>query len=494
MRSTLSSLAALGLITGTFALPACEEPGGNTGGTGATTTSTTTTGGGNTGGDTGGGDTGGESAGGATTGGGGTGGMPPVCPPAANGAPEVLSGDITGEKTLTADKVWKLEGIVYVTAGATLTIEPGTKIVGDKATLGTLVVQPGGKIMADGGANCPIVFTSAAPKGNRQPGDWGGVVLLGKAPVNLAGGVGNIEGIPVSPETTYGGNDPSDSSGVLRHVRIEFAGVQLSPNNEINSLTFGGVGDKTIVDHVEALNGFDDCFEFFGGTVNAKHLLCVYPEDDSFDWDNGYSGKLQFLASISKPESLEDSNGHEGDNDANGSTNTPISSPTIYNETACGMNLGAANAKQQYGWLVRRSSDMTIANAIVTGFQSCVDLRNDTAGIDITSSICFGNGYGQAENNIAFEEAEGGMGVLADDDGGLDERAWFLDPAKSNSEVDPKIDCFGATPNFVPDATIDGGAAAPPDDGFFDASAKYIGAFKAGDTWATGAWVSYDKN
>lgn len=482
MRISLSSLAVLGSMAATLALPACEEPAGDTDGAGATTTST----------DGGGGST--SDGGGGSTSNGGTGGTSGVCPPAASGAPEVLKGDITGEKLLTADKVWKLEGIVYVKAGGVLTIEPGTKIIGDKATLGTLVVQPGARIVAGGEKDCPIVFTSAAPEGSRKPGDWGGVVLLGKAPVNLAGGVGNIEGIPVSPETTYGGDDPADDSGILRYVRIEFAGVQLSPNNEINSLTFGGVGSKTVVDHVEALNGLDDCFEFFGGTVNAKHLLCVYPEDDSFDWDNGYTGKLQFIASISKVESLEETNGHEGDNDANGSTNTPTSSPTIYNETLCGMNLSAPGPKQQYGWLIRRSSNATIANAVVTGFQTCLDLRDDTAGISITNSICHGNGYDLAENNIAFEEVDGGAGVLANDDGGLNERAWFLAPANMNAETDPKIDCFAATPNFVPETTIEANAKAPPDDGFFDPSAKYVGAFQAGDTWATGAWVSFAKD
>lgn len=494
MRNTLSSLAVLGLMSAALTLPACEDSGGNTGGTGAAaSTSNPTTGG------SGGSTDGGGGAGATSTGGGGAGGSAggtgAVCPPEASGTPETLKGDIGSDKTLTADKLWRLEGIVYVNAGATLTIEAGTKIIGDKASLGTLVVQPGAKIVADGEKDCPIVFTSAAPKGSRKAGDWGGVILLGKAPVNLAGGKGNIEGIPVSPETTYGGDDPADDSGVLRHVRIEFAGVQLSPNNEINSLTFGGVGNKTVVDHVQALNGFDDCFEFFGGTVNAKHLICAYPEDDSIDWDNGYSGKLQFVATISSPASLEDTNGNEGDNDANGSTNPPISNPTIYNQTSCGMNLSAANNKQQFGWLVRKASKATVVNAVATGFQACVDVRNATTEFALTSSICFGNGYGAAANNIAFAEVEGGMGVLQDDDGGLDEIAWFKEAGKKNSEADPKIDCFAASgPDFVPAATITENAAIPPDDGFFDTTATYVGAFKAGDDWATGKWVSWDKN
>ena len=491
MRNSLSSFLVLGLMAGSLALPACEDSGGGTGGTGA---STTTGGGGSTtdgGGGSGAATTGG--AGGSTTGGGGTGGSAPVCP-SGSGTPEVLKGDISADKTLTADKIWMLEGIVYVNAGATLTIEPGTKIMGDKASLGTLVIQPGAKIIADGEKDCPIVFTSASPEGSRKPGDWGGVVVLGKAKVNLPNGQGNVEGIPVSPETTYGGENDADDSGVLRYVRIEFAGVQLSPNNEINGLTFAGVGDKTVVDYVQVLWPFDDCFEFFGGKVNAKHLLCAYPEDDSFDWDNGYSGKLQFLAAITSPVSGEEAGGNEGDNDKDSSLNTPLSNPTIYNQTVCGMNLPTANAKQQYGWLIRRSSKATIANALATGFQACVDIRDANTQVTMTNSVCFGNGYDLAENNIAFAETVDGAGALKDDDAGLDERAWFKEAAKMNAETDPKIDCFAATPNFVPETTITANAKAPPNDGFFDATANYVGAFQAGENWATGAWVSFAKD
>lgn len=494
MQRSFSSVTVLGLLAGSLALPACEGSGGETGGAGGTTTSSSTTSStSSTSSTTSEGGTGGTTV----TGGGGAGGtttsvQTATCP----GDPtEELTGEISANKTLTADKCWLLKGIVYVKSGVTLTIEPGTTVMGEQVSLGTLVIQPGGKIDAQGKQDLPIVFTSEKKKGERAPGDWGGVVLLGKAPINIQGGTASVEGIPPSPETMYGGNKADDDSGILEYVRIEFAGVQLSPNNEINGLTFAGVGNKTTVDHVMVHDALDDCFEFFGGTVNAKHLLCANNQDDGFDWDNGFSGKLQFIALQQDPLFEDDTNGFEGDNDATSSLNMPFSSPTIYNATLVGKNLAADGPKQQYGMLARRSTKGMIYNAIATGFEACVDVRDATTSVEVHSSICFGNGYGVAENNIAYAEVAGGSGVTSDDDGGVDERAWFKTAAWKNAETDPKLKApFAAEPDFTPMTTLSTNAATPPNDGFFDATATYIGAFAAGDTWATGAWVSYDRN
>ena len=411
----------------------------------------------------------------------------PACTSEAN-----LTGDIKASTALSADKCYNLKGIVYVKAGATLTIAKGTKIYGDKTTLGTLVIEPGAKIIAEGTAVNPIVFTSKAPKGQRAPGDWGGVILLGKAPVNLVGGVGNIEGIPPTPDTTYGGTDVNDSSGKLRYVRLEFGGVQLSPNNEVNGLTFGGVGAKTEVEYIMVHDTLDDCFEFFGGTVNAKHLICSYNGDDGFDWDNGFKGKLQFLALQQDPTNAADDNGFEGDNDAASSLNTPVSEPTIYNATLCGKNVDVA--KQQYGMLLRRSTKAHIFNTIATGFEAGIDLRDKATSVEIKSSIFSGN----LAQNIAYAEVFGQVSMPAaltdDDDNGVDEIAWFT--SQGNTVEDPKIKgCFNkAGADFTPMATVTANAATPPDDGFFDATAKYVGAFEAGDTWATGNWVDFSHN
>lgn len=430
------------------------------------------------------------------TGGSGGGGVKTNCvdkPVAAEIASTVIDAvndeyEIKSNMTLTADKVWTLKHKVHVRAGATLTIEPCTTIVGDKATLGTLVIDPGAKIMAEGSVNEPIVFTSQAPVGDRQAGDWGGVVLLGKAPINVPGGKANVEGLNPTPETQYGGNVAEDDSGIMKYVRIEFSGILLSANNEVNGLTLGGVGSKTQLEYIQVRDTLDDCFEFFGGTVNVKHLVCWHNQDDGFDWDFGYSGKMQFLVLQQDPAFPDDTNGFESDNDAMATTNMPISNPTIYNATLVGHDAD----KQQYGWLARRSTQGHIHNAILTGFEACVDIRDSETKAELTNSICFGN----KAANIAYMEVAGGMGALADDDNGLDEVAWFLDPSRKNSESDPGLvapfDLMA--PDFRPKTTILENAATPPNDGFFDANATYVGAFAAGDTWMTGAWLSFTPN
>ncbi|WP_433926734.1 T9SS C-terminal target domain-containing protein [Sorangium cellulosum] len=427
---------------------------------------------------------GGDGDGGDGSGGKGGGGDGPDC-----AAPVEIAESIDADTTWSADNCYLMKGTLFVEDGATLTIEPGTTIMGDKESLATLVVKPGAMINAKGTADKPIVFTSQSPKGERSAGDWGGVMLLGNAPINVPGGKAEVEGI-VGVE--YGGDVEDDSSGVLQYVRIEFSGILLSQDNEVNGLTLAGVGSGTTIDHVMVHHTLDDCFEFFGGTVNAKHLLCAQNGDDGFDWDLGYVGKLQFLALQQDPTVADETNGFEGDNDAEGSENAPVSEPTIYNVTLCGKDKDVD--KQQYGMLLRRGTKAHIFNTIVTGFEAGLDLRNEGTEVELASSIISGNV--NAEANIAYEETDVNESTEStlddDDDGGADEVAWF-EGEETNSVEDPELaDCFAATPDFRPAATLTENAATPPDDGFFDADATYIGAFKADDTWATGAWVSFD--
>lgn len=444
------------------------------------TTSTSSTSSSASGGDGGGG---GEGGGGDGGGGGDAG--------ADCSTPVEVSEAITASTKWTADKCYLMKGIIFVERGATLTIEPGTKIMGEKVSLATLVVKPGAKINAKGTASKPIVFTSQGEKGDRAAGDWGGVILLGEAPVNVEGGKATVEGI-TGEGTEYGGDKPADNSGVLEYVRIEYSGILLSQDNEVNGLTFAGVGSGTTVDHVMVHHTLDDCFEFFGGTVNAKHLICAQNGDDGFDFDLGYTGKLQFLALQQDPSVADETNGFESDNDADSSANTPVTEPTIYNATLCGKNKDVD--KQQYGMLLRRSTKAHIFNTIVTGFEAGVDLRNELTEVELASSIFSGN----IEANIAYEETDANAATESklddDDDAGQDEIAWFEGEATNSAEDPGLADCFAATPDFRPAATLAENAASPPDDGFFDAGAKYIGAFKADDTWATGAWVSFDAN
>ncbi|KAF0215595.1 MAG: hypothetical protein FD178_1617 [Ignavibacteria bacterium] len=219
-------------------------------------------------------------------------------------AQEALSGNITTNQTLTSDKTYLLKGIVRVMPGATLTIQPGTIIYGENTSQGSLIVKPGGKIMAEGTADKPIVFTSEfkKPGATKTPnyGDWGGIILLGNAPINVAGGKALIEG----PGDEYGGTVADDNSGVLKYVRIEYPGIAYSLNNEINGLTLGGVGSKTKLEYIQVSYSGDDSFEFFGGTVNAKYLIAYRGWDDDFDTDFGYSGKLQFLITMEADQQI----------------------------------------------------------------------------------------------------------------------------------------------------------------------------------------------
>ena len=206
----------------------------------------------------------------------------------------VLQGDITTNTTLRSIDQNLLSGFVYVTNGVTLTIQPGTVIKGQKSSKGTLIIEPGGKIIAEGTATEPIVFTSDQPKGSRNYGDWGGIVLTGNAPVNPTSKP-QIEG---GPRTTYGGTVANDNSGILKYVRIEFPGFPLEPNKELNGLTMGGVGSGTTIEYVQVSYCGDDSYEWFGGNVNAKHLIAYKGWDDEFDTDYGYQGKLQFLLGV----------------------------------------------------------------------------------------------------------------------------------------------------------------------------------------------------
>ncbi|MDR6966650.1 hypothetical protein J2X31_000648 [Flavobacterium arsenatis] len=288
--------------------------------------------------------------------------------------PVVLTGDLTTQ-TLTNDKQYLLRGIVYVKNAQTLTIEPGTVIMGDKATKGTLVIVPGGKIIADGTAAEPIVFTSALEPGSRDRGDWGGLILLGKAKVNQA--APSIEGLAVSPETVYGGDIDADNSGILRYVRVEFAGIELTPNNETNSITLGGVGSGTVLENAQVSFGGDDGFEWFGGSVNGKNLIAFATWDDSFDVDFGYSGKNQFGLEVRYPSFADQSgsNSFECDNGPNDNVGVGqynfLTTGVFSNFTCIGPRAivtQSINANYQHSLDLRRRTAVTIANSVFVGY------------------------------------------------------------------------------------------------------------------------------
>lgn len=255
---------------------------------------------------------------------------PAVTPDAGGGGidsgtdtgPIIVSEDIAANVTWTAARPYALlkNTQIFVKPGVTLTIEPGAEIRGQQGSV--LVISRGAKINAAGTADKPIVFTSAQAVGSRTPGWWGGLLVLGAAPINV-----NVRSSPTSPEALFeafpnsrgaegkfGGTDPRDNSGVIKYVRIEFAGFNFVADREFNNLTLCGVGDGTTVDYVQVHKGSDDGIEFFGGTVNVKHLVSSQNEDDGFDTDNGWNGKAQFIVvqNVSHPATLpEASNGYE---------------------------------------------------------------------------------------------------------------------------------------------------------------------------------------
>ena len=289
-----------------------------------------------------------------------------------------VEGVIEGNVTWTKDKIYRLKGYVRVgeeavsgtiTKKGQLTIQAGTIIIGDKATKGTLIVQRESKLIAEGTVSEPIIFTSAEGIGSRSPGDWGGVVICGKAPNNLTG-VAELEG---GYKGFHGGTVADDNSGSLKYVRIEYAGIPLNPNQEINSLTMGSVGSGTKIEYIMASFGLDDSFEWFGGTVNCKYLVAYKGTDDDFDMDNGYSGTIQFglgyrdgnLADVSG------SNGFEIDNDAAGSNLAPFTSATLANFSiigAKGKSSDYLDANFQNGAQLRRNAKVKIYNTFITGY------------------------------------------------------------------------------------------------------------------------------
>lgn len=311
--------------------------------------------------------------------------------------------EITSNTTWTRNNIYLLDGFVYVNSGVTLTIESGTIIKGSLANKGALVIRQGGMINAVGTPTQPIVFTSNQPAGMRNPGDWGGIIICGRAPANLPA-VTNIEGGVVATFGGPGANQPADNSGTLRYVRIEYPGVAFLPNNEINGLTLAGVGSGTTIDHIQVTGSGDDSFEWFGGSVNAKYLVALAGTDDDFDTDNGYSGRVQYALSVRDPRRGDIatggiSNGFESDNDATGTNNTPqtsavFSNVSVYMPTTPAAAAPFANAN---GAQIRRNSALSIFNSVFAGRTYGLEINSQTNGNTQTNAQ---NGLLAFQNNV----------------------------------------------------------------------------------------------
>ncbi len=306
---------------------------------------------------------------------------------------------------LTADRIWILDGPTYVASGGILRIQPGTLVKGrSNSSRGSsyLLVASGGSLTSYGNPTNPVVFTSDKPAGQRAAGDWGGVILLGNAPTNNPGA--QIEGIlpsdiPSGVAITYGGSNAAHNGGTIRYTRIEYAGRDLGGGNEINGLTLGGVGNGTVLNNIQVTNGLDDAFEFFGGTVNAKFLVAFANTDDDFDFDNGYTGSIQFGVSLRNPNQpanlfSSDPNGIECDNDATGSSATPITRPVLSNFTILGFNRTTSGALL-HGNRWRRNTSFALINSIIAGYDETGVFFD---GAPVTNRL-FTGGTGSFRNN-----------------------------------------------------------------------------------------------
>lgn len=415
------------------------------------------------------------------------------------GDDHVLTGNITSNKTLTNDKAWTLKGYVYVQNGATLTIPEGTLIKSDIVEKGALIIEQGGKLIANGTASKPIVFTSGQPKGQRRAGDWGGIILLGKAPTNrgtsslptIEGGVGRV----------YGGTDANDNSGSMKYVRIEFAGIAAAPGSEINGLTFGGVGSGTTIENIMVSYGNDDAYEFFGGTVNCKNMIAWACSDDDFDFDFGYTGKIQFGISAKHPQYADigdASNGIECDNDGTGTTADPRTRPVLSNFTFIGPN-NRPNTQSNHNFAnrFRRASRFVLGNSALAGWQK--------GGLSLESaetSTDFQNGTSVFSNNYihalvdTFKAGSGSTLTAAQ----IRDLAYAAGTQRVDSVGALKLNNWSSltAPSFAPQAAsmlLSGGITPSYTGALADAffqQVTFIGAI--GTTDWTADWTNWDPN
>lgn len=312
--------------------------------------------------------------------------------------------------TWTANNIYHLNGFIFVNEGQTLTIEKGTVIkgrAGQAETASALIVARGGRIIAEGTAEEPIIFTALADDVSRtddlnvnQRGLWGGLIILGNAPINHASGETNIEGIP-SEETRarYGGNNPADDSGILKYVSIRHGGTNIGAGNEINGLTLGGVGNGTQISYIEVFGNDDDGFEMFGGTVNTSYLASIYNQDDSFDWDQGWTGENQFWLAYQEPGFEDSDRGFESDGAHKDNLNAELfSQPTIFNMTMIGQGISGSSANVMY---MTEGSGAFINNSIIMNFVNGINLT-DVGATGKNSRDRLTNGELGFNNNIFY--------------------------------------------------------------------------------------------
>lgn len=360
-----------------------------------------------------------------------------------------LTGNITANATLTSGSSYKLSGGLHVKAGNTLTIEPGVTVVAvDDDAPDYILIEQGAKIDAQGTASNPIVMTSELKKS----GAWGGIHICGRAHTNAGEGV--LSEIGNAP---YGGSDDSDNSGTLRYIRLEYTGFALDEEHEANGISFYGVGNGTTVEYVQAYKGSDDGFEFFGGSVNVKHMVVTDCTDDSFDWTEGWNGRGQFLVAYQSGEEECDCL-MECDNNGNNFDATPVAHPILSNLTLVGDN----SANNTRGIRLRAGTQAEIYNSIITGKAKCITLETEQTEQALLS------GTSKLQYIAMSSDLNSENGIYT---------AEMFAAATGNS-----TDYVNALANdYV--GTLSGGIT--PDDPFFT-RVDYKGAVSASDDWTSG--------
>ncbi|MBK9647604.1 MAG: hypothetical protein IPO67_20995 [Deltaproteobacteria bacterium] len=406
--------------------------------------------------------------------------------------PECVDGVAAVSGEYTQAKVKLVTGCAYLLSGGVfigddvnetiLEIEPGVTVYGDNTTLSFLVIRRGSKLQAEGTAAAPIVFTSAVEAGSRKPGDWGGIILNGRAPINNC--FNGAESLPCEAEGEggtglYGGGEPNDSSGVLKYVRVEFGGRKITDENELNGIAFQGVGSGTVVDYIQAHRGADDGVEFFGGMVDATHVVVTAPDDDGIDWTDGWVGRVQF-AVVQQADGLGD-NGIEADNSNDANDATPRSAPVLSNVTLVGV---PTSDKSDLGALLREGTAAQLWSTLIVGFnQACVGLSQEATFEQAASGALV---MATSIVDCATSFSTDVEGKTADD-----VAAWYNGASLGNQETASNLTkpYDLSAPNFRPSA----GSAAlsgaqQPTDSFFE-SVSYIGAFDATTDWTAG-WIT----
>lgn len=408
-----------------------------------------------------------------------------------------VRGNVTSNTTWTNTKAYKLSGLVYVQGGATLTIEPGTFVIGQPGSQppSAIVVTRSGKINATGSRTRPIIMTSSLPFGQRNPGDWGGLVMLGSAPTNWPTGQGFIEGLPSSDENAYGGTDSAHNCGTLKYVRVEFAGAEFQPNNEVNGITWGGCGTGTVSEHVQVHYGFDDNFEWFAGNNSAKYLVSTYARDDHFDGQIGWTGSLQFAVAVANQDNSN--RGIEMDNNETNFTAQPTSSPRFWNLTFVGagdaLTEGVDEGTGVAAVWLRRGTAGSLRNILALNWVSGgIEVRDQATAdriadgsLTINGLLLWDNGKASGKantvdgqsNNLAQPWLKGTTGTAAN--------VVVTDPMlrRPLERSDPDFRPRAGSPVFEPRWVL------PPDSHPFTQSAPFLGAF--GDENWTEEWTTF---